>query len=167
MASVANVTGFSVGQDLQTLLLLPQVGGSINASSLGRLLEFNAHSTASELVMTPIDLGGEQLNRNIYHGWNGDINFGRYNGNLALLQAAVMGIFQTAGIESYFTIEAVVFDSGVGVLNTYSFINAVISQVPVGDFRGTSEVTQRLSFRSQRMLVNGVTPSTLSAFTAP
>jgi hypothetical protein len=161
--AIANVTGFSVGQDLQTLLIIPAVGGSINASSLGRLLEFSASPVISELTMSPIDLGGLQLNRNIYHGWNGEMNFGRYNGNLALLQATVMSIFNQTGFESYFTIEAFVYDTTSGQSNTYTFRNAVIANVPIGDFRGTAEVTQRLAFRSQQMLVNGAALTSLSA----
>lgn len=165
--AVSNITGFSVGQDLQTLLIVPQSSGApINATSLGRLLEFNATPVISEVSMTPISDGGIQLVRNIYHGWNGDINFGRYNGNLASLMAAVMGIFNQIGLESYFSIEAVVVDSASGsqTPTTYTFTNCVISQVPVGDFAGTKDVNQKLVFRAQQMLVNGTAATALPSF---
>lgn len=166
--ATGNITGFSVGQDLRTLLFIPSNGGgTINANTLGRLMEFNAMPVISELTLTPVNLGGLQLNRNIYHGWTGDISFARYNGNLALLQAAVMGIFQSTGAESYFTIVAGITDSTAGIPVTYSFVNSVIAQVPVGDFRGSGEVSQKLAFRCQQILINGVSPSTLGGLTGP
>jgi hypothetical protein len=158
--AVSNITGFSVGQDLQSVLLIPVVNGltlaPIPDTALGRLLDFHATPVISELSMTPVNNGGVQLVRNVYHGWNGDLSFGRYNGFLTGLMAGVMGIFNQVGDETYFNIVATVVNTANGnSVSSYIFNNCVISQVSTGDFGGTKEVTQKLMFRGGQMLVNG------------
>lgn len=160
--ATSNITGFSVGQDMSTVLFVPKNGGGvINSQSLGRLLSFDANPVISEQQMTPINNGGVRLVRNIYQGWSGDISFGRYNGNLSLLMGAIMGVFNQIGTETYFNIEAVVFNSTVGTTDNYTFTNAVLSQGSIGNFGETSRVDQRLHFEAQQILINGIAPSVL------
>ena len=151
--AVANITGFSVGQDLQTVIFQNETTSStINATQLGRLLEFNANPQITELSMTPVNNGGVQLTRNIYHGWDGEITFGRYNGTLANLMSGIMAVFNQQGYESYFTITAVVLNTVDSSVDYYTFPHCVISQVGTGDFGGNKEVNQRLRFRGQQVL---------------
>jgi hypothetical protein len=150
----ANITGFSVGQDLRTLLITGPFG-VIDSVTLGRLDEFNATPVITALTVTPVNNGGLQLLRNIYHGWDGELTFTRNNGALASLQSAVMATFNNLGQESYFSFEAVVVENITMQVNTYTFVNCVISGVSVGDFGGAKQVNQRLTFRAQQMLVNG------------
>src|ERR1700677_1204280 len=109
----ANITGMTVGQDLQLVLFTPvslagaTTGGGISSDTLGRLVSFNAMPVIQEISRTPVDNGGLRIIRNIYQGWNGDLDFVRYNGNLSLLMQSIMSIFNTTGNESYFNIEAV------------------------------------------------------------
>src|SRR5271163_2567612 len=110
----ANITGMTVGQDLRLVLFQPvglngiAGGGGFTSDAIGRLVGFGATPIISEVEGTPLDNGGILINRNIYRGWEGDMDFIRYNGNATLLMAAIMGQFNTLGNESYFNIEAVV-----------------------------------------------------------
>jgi len=163
----ANITGMTVGQDLQLVLFTPvslagaTTGGGISSDALGRLVSFNAMPVIQEIARTPVDNGGLRIIRNIYQGWNGDLDFVRYNGNLSLLMASIMSIFNTTGNESYFNIEAVVYDVVSQTTDTYTFLNCVLSQVNSGTFGELSSVDQRLHFEGQNMLVNGQVPSAL------
>jgi hypothetical protein len=151
---IANITGFSVGQDLRTLLITGPFG-QIDSTLLGRLEEFNATPVISNLTVTPVNNGGLQLLRNVYHGWDGNMTFARYNNNMLNFQSAIMAIFNLQGQESYFSIEAVVVENITLAVNTLTFVNAVIHNVNAGDFTGAKAVNQSFAFRAQQLLING------------
>jgi hypothetical protein len=163
----ANMTGMTVGQDLQLVMFTPVAlngsvaVGSFTSDSIGRLVGMNAVPRIHEVEGTPLDLGGIALDRNIYRGWEGDIDFIRYNGNLSLLMQSIMSNFNVFGNESYFNIEAVVYNVIQQTQDTYTFLNCVLSQGNLGNFAELSRVDQRLHFRGQNMLVNGQVPSAL------
>jgi hypothetical protein len=158
--AIANITGFTVGQDLRRLLIIPQGQAGIDSAALGRLLEFNANPVIHELEETPVNYGGIRLVRNIYRGWDIEATFGRYQGNLTYLMAAVMGNFNLNGYETYFDLQALIFNTAQpnGIVETYTFTNCVMSQSGTGNFGETSRVEQRLRFQGQQILVNGVAP---------
>lgn len=154
MPPIANITGYSVGQDLRTLLITGPFG-NIDASLLGRYEEFNASPVITTDSVTPLNIGGVQLLRNIYHGWDGQVMFARNNSAMVAFQAAIMGTFNTQGQESYFGLEAVVVENITQVVNAYTFVNAVFHNGDFGRFAGAGKVNQALHFRAQYMLVNG------------
>jgi hypothetical protein len=170
----ANITGMTVGQDLRLVMFTPVsiVGGvavptaGFSSDQLGRLAGFNATPVISEVSGVPLDNGGVRIVRNIYQGWNGDIDFMRYNGNLSLLMASIMGIFNQLGNETYFQIDAVVYNVITQTTDTYTFQNCVISQVDLGRFGETGRVDQRLHFEGQNILVNGNVLSALPGLMA-
>lgn len=157
----ANITGMTIGQDLRLVLFTPvslagaTTGGGFTSDQIGRIVGMNAMPVISEIQRVPLDNGGIRIVRNIYEGWNGDIDFVRYNGNASLLMAAIMGIFNTLGNESYFNIEAVIYDVVSQTTDTYTFLNCVLSQINMGNFGERNSVDQRLHFEGQNMLVNG------------
>jgi hypothetical protein len=157
----ANITGMTIGQDLRLVLFTPvslagaTTGGGFTSDQIGRIVGMNAMPVISEIQRVPLDNGGIRIVRNIYEGWNGDIDFVRYNGNASLLMAAIMGIFNTLGNESYFNIEAVIYDVVSQTTDTYTFLNCVLSQINMGNFGERNAVDQRLHFEGQNMLVNG------------
>lgn len=163
----ANITGMTIGQDLRLVLFTPvglagaASGGGFTSDALGRLSSFNAVPVIQEVSGVPLDNGGIRIVRNIYQGWNGDIDFIRYNGNASLLMASIMSVFNNLGNESYFNIEAVVYNVVSQTTDTYTFLNCVLSQVNSGNFSEISRVDQRLHFEGQNMLVNGQIPSSL------
>ena len=163
----ANITGMTVGQDLRLVLFTPvsiagaTSGGGFTSDQLGRLVGMNASPVISEIARVPLDNGGVRLVRNIYQGWNGDIDLVRYNGNASLLMASIMSIFNNLGNESYFNIEAAVYNVITQTTDTYTFLNCVLSQVNMGNFGETNAVDQRLHFEGQNMLVNGQMPTGL------
>jgi hypothetical protein len=164
--AIANITGFSVGQDLRTVLIQPNNGqAAFDISQLGRLLDFNAVPVIHELQETPVDYGGIRLVRNIYQGWDIEATLGRYQGNLTFLMAAVMGNFNLNGYETYFTIQAQVFNTaqGLPLVDTYTFTNCVMSQANTGNFAELNRVEQKLRFQGQQLLVNGVAPTNINA----
>ena len=163
----ANITGMSVGQDLRLVLFTPvalagvAAGGGFSSDALGRLIGMNAEPVIQEVSATPLDNGGLRIVRNIYQGWNGDIDFVRYNGNLSKLMGSIMSIFNNVGNESYFNIEAVVYNVVSQTTDTYTFLNCVLSRGNLGNFGEVSRVEQRLHFEGQNMLVNGQMPTGL------
>jgi|SRR5579872_5066724 len=163
----ANITGMTVGQDLRLVLFTPvglggaSTAGGFTSDALGRLVSMNATPVIQEVSAVPLDNGGVRIVRNIYQGWNGDIDFVRYNGNLSLLMASIMSTFNNLGNESYFNVEAVVYNVISQTTDTYTFLNCVLSQVNMGNFGETARVDQRLHFEGQNMLVNGQVPSGL------
>jgi hypothetical protein len=163
----ANITGMTIGQDLRLVLFTPvslagvAAGGGFTSDALGRLAGFNAVPVIQEVNGVPLDNGGIRIVRNIYQGWNGDIDFIRYNGNASLLMASIMSIFNQLGNESYFNIEAVVYNVISQTTDTYTFLNCVLSQINSGDYREISRVDQRLHFEGQNMLINGQMPVAL------
>lgn len=163
----ANITGMTVGQDLRLVLFQPvglngvAAAGGFTSDAIGRLVGLNSVPLIQEVEGTPLDNGGILLNRNIYRGWEGDIDFIRYNGNLSWLMASIMSTFNTFGNESYFNIEAVVYNVISQTQDTYTFLNCVLSQGNLGSFAELARVDQRLHFKGQNMLVNGQIPSSL------
>jgi hypothetical protein len=163
----ANITGMTIGQDLRLVLFTPvgvagaTTGGGFTSDALGRLVSMNAMPVISEIQRVPLDNGGIRIVRNIYEGWNGDIDFVRYNGNASLLMASIMSIFNNLGNESYFNIEAVVYNVVTQTQDTYTFLNCVLSQVNMGNFGERASVDQRLHFEGQNILVNGQSPTGL------
>lgn len=163
----ANITGMTVGQDLRLVLFTPvglggvAAGGGFTSDALGRLVGMSASPVIQEVSAVPVDNGGNRIVRNIYTGWNGDLDFVRYNGNASLLMASIMSIFNNLGNESYFNIEAVVYNVISQTTDTYTILNCVLSQVNIGHFGETARVEQRLHFEGQNMLINGQVPSAL------
>src|SRR6185437_8963787 len=163
----ANITGMSVGQDLRLVIFTPvglagaAAGGGFTSDALGRLIGMNAEPVIQEVSAVPVDNGGVRLVRNIYQGWNGDIDFVRYNGNLSLLMGSIMSIFNNLGNESYFNIEAVVYNVISQTTDTYTFLNCVLSRGNLGNFAEVSRVEQRLHFEGQNLLLNGQMPTGL------
>jgi hypothetical protein len=163
----ANITGMTIGQDLRLVLFTPvglagvAAGGGFTSDALGRLVGMNANPVIQEVNATPIDNGGIRIVRNIYQGWNGDLEFVRYNGNASLLMASIMSIFNNLGNESYFNIEAVVYNVVSQTTDTYTFLNCVLSQVDMGRFAEIARVEQRIHFEGQNMLINGQMPTSL------
>lgn len=163
----ANITGMSIGQDLRQVIFVPvslggtTAGGAFTSDALGRLVSMNATPVIQEVSAVPLDNGGVRIVRNIYQGWNGDLDFVRYNGNLSLLMGSVMSVFNNLGNESYFNVEAVVYNVISQTTDTYTFLNCVLSQVNIGQFGETARVDQRLHFEGQNMLVNGQTITSL------
>lgn len=152
----ANITGMTVGQDLRLVVFQPVNGGaSFTDTALGRIVSLNASPAISPIARTPLTNGGIRVVRNIYQGWDVDMDFVRYNGNLSLLIASVMGIFNSLGNETYFNIDALVYNQLTGSTDTYTWLNGVISQVNTGSFGETAAVEQRLHWEGQDILING------------
>ena len=157
----ANITGQSIGQDLRLVVFQPvsqaatPVSASFTDTALGRLISLNAMPVIQETSSVPLTNGGIRIVRNIYQGWNGDMDFVRYNGNLSGLMAGIMGTFNSLGTETYFNIDVLVFNVITGSTDTYTFVNCVLSQVNIGNFGELSRVDQRLHFEGQNMLFNG------------
>lgn len=161
MAS-ANITGLTIGQDLRLVVFQPTSGGaSFTDTALGRIVSFNATPVISPIARVPLTNGGIRVVRNIYQGWDVDMDFVRYNGHLTLLMASIMGVFNTIGNETYFNLDAVVYDVISQTTDTYTFLNGVISQVNTGSFGETAAVEQRLHWEGQNILVNGQPLSSL------
>jgi hypothetical protein len=153
----ANITGMNIGQDLRLVMFQPVngAGGSFTDTALGRIVSFNAVPVISEIARVPLTNGGVRVVRNVYQGWNGDMDFVRYNGNLSTLMASIMGIFNTLGNESYFNIDALIYNQISQTTDTLTFLNCVLSQANTGSFGETAAVEQRLHFEGQNILFNG------------
>lgn len=150
------INGFNVGQELTSLIFIPEsTGTAIPVENLAHLDELRMNQVQSNVTKTPCGYGGQQLHRNIYHGWEGHFAFTRHSGALSGLIHSIVDKFQTTGAESYFTIYATILNTaislgGASVASEYIITKAVFGEHDPGAMNGTEAVTPALAFRCQK-----------------
>lgn len=148
------VNSFNVGQDLQNPILTIN-GLTFPFSLIGHLDDINATQKETELEEISVTGGGLPILRNLYHGWEGDLHFTRFNGTLTGIITGIINQFQSTGQETIITISGLVANSVLNTTDPFAFTGVVFSKGSFGGFRGTSKVEQTVRFRAQSLSWNG------------
>ncbi len=159
------VNGINVGTEMQQVVLSssdPAIG-TIPLENLGHMKSFTADQQSSQIICTPSAYNGKRFHRNIYHDWFGKITVARYNGNMTAMINRIMQQFQATGAETYFSFFTAITNTDAGSNDQYTFIQAVIDTHNLGDWTGTAEVDNTLSFRCQALLRTSAALTQVSA----
>lgn len=150
------VNGFSVGTELQSVILLAKdLGTSIPLEQIGHLKELHATQQSTALTISPVLYGGKRLHRNIYHDFSGRLVFDRFNGDITNLNQGIMQRFQNQGYETYFTLYWKVFNSYLNTTDEYMLTQVVLNDHDAGTFSGTTNVENSMAYRSQSLIIQG------------
>jgi hypothetical protein len=160
------LNNYNIGTDLQQVILVADNGRNIAANQLGHLEEISATQQVTRNTISPVLYQGKRLHRNIYHDWEGRLNFTRFNGDMTSLIQGIMDRFQQTGAETYFTLYCTVRDlgqAGAQTLDEYAFQRCVLDGHEMGPFTGLAEVKAPLTFRCQSLIIAGGGPNVLTS----
>jgi hypothetical protein len=157
------INTFNIGQDLRNPMLVLANGVTIPLALLGHVEEINAKHNHTPKTVIPVTGGGMPIERNIYHGWSGEVSFTRLNGGITGLIAGIVAQFQNGNGETYFALTGSVANGFLGTSDPFSFLNCVINDPDFGSFGSASEVKQKFGFRAQSLNFNGPSAAILTA----
>ena len=143
------INDINIGQDL-TLTFQTQSGQIIPASDLGLLLSFEAKQENQKLKVSPISHGGRPIFRSVPMGWNGNIMWARFNGNLSNLVAKLVNNFHESGQLILFNMQTSILNRD-STIDNYLWLGCSLSDHDFGKFEAFQEVEQGLSFQAQEM----------------
>jgi hypothetical protein len=153
------LNNYNVGTDISVALSDNQ-GNQVNASDLGKLMEFEATEDDVENTIHPITDFGIPQHITIPRGWTGRMTFTRVNGALVDIFINRQNSWYQSGVSIYFTITCTVQNRD-GSQDQYQFSGVAFSKGGFGNFRAEKEVDEQVTFRAQTLTKNNTLTTAL------